>query len=135
MEQPRARIHHQRAHIPTGRADRPEVISARAAIVGMRDAGMPLKAIARARGITIKTVRRWIRRWDGEGTVATRPRSGRPRILSEADDRRIVEAVMETPHTSAVDLTQELQSNSLSTLKQVLFFLLKTSFHSHACLS
>ncbi|KAK3892764.1 hypothetical protein Pcinc_003381 [Petrolisthes cinctipes] len=108
MEQPRARIH-QRAHFPTGRADRPEVISARAAIVGMRDAGMPLKAIARARGITIKTVRRWIRRWDGEGKVANRPRNGRPRILSEADDRRNVEALMETPHTSAVDLTQKLQ--------------------------
>lgn len=108
MEQPRAG-NHQRAHVPTGRANRPEVISARAAIVGMRDAGMPLKTIARARGITIKTVRMWIRRWDGEDTVSTRPRSGRPRILSEANDRRIVEAVMERPHTSAVDITQELQ--------------------------
>lgn len=108
MEQPRRR-NRQRAHIPTGRADRVEIISARAAIIGMRDAGMSQNAIARARGVTIKTVKRWIRRWDGEGTLATRPRSGRPRILSPADDQQLIQAVMEGPHISAVDHTQQLQ--------------------------
>lgn len=108
MEQPRPRIR-QRAHIPSERANRPEIISARAAIIGMREAGMSQKAIARARGVTVKTVKRWIQRWDGEGTLATRPRSGRPRVLSPEDDQRLIQAVMERPHTSAVDHTQELQ--------------------------
>lgn len=75
----------------------------------MRDAGVPMKAIARARGVTIKTVKRWIRRWDEEGKLSTQPRSECPRILSPADNLRLIQAVVERPYTSAIDLTLELQ--------------------------
>lgn len=108
MDLVRRRRIQQRVHRPTHRADRPEVISNRGAIIGMRDAGMTMAAIARATGLNVKTVTKWIRRSDGEGTVATRPRSGRPRLVTPEDDQRIVEAVMERPLTSIVDITQEL---------------------------
>ena len=74
----------------------------------MRDAGMNKAAIARTMGLNVKTVTKWINRFDGEGSVATRPRSGQPRIITAEDDQRIVQTVMENPHSSAVDLTQEL---------------------------
>ena len=98
----------QRVRKVTGRADRPEIISQRGAIIGMRDAGMNKAAIARTMGLNVKIVTKWINRFDGEGSVATRPRSGRPRIITAEDDQRIVQTVMENPHSSAVDLTQEL---------------------------
>ncbi|KAG7156749.1 putative Transposase-containing protein 29 [Homarus americanus] len=51
----------QRVHKSTGLADRPEVINKRRAIIGMRDAGKTMAAIARATGLNIKTVTKWIR--------------------------------------------------------------------------
>lgn len=108
MEPVHRRRIQQRVHKPTHHADRPEVIAERGAIIGMRDAGMTVAAIARARGLNVKTVAKWIRRSDEEGTLATRPRSGRPRLITPADDQRIVQAVMESPLTTAVDVTQEL---------------------------
>lgn len=108
MNPVRRRRIQQRVHRPTGRADCPEVISQRGAFIGMRDAGMTMAAISRTTGFNVKTVTKWIRRSDGEGTVATRPRSGRPRLLTPEDDQRIVQAVMDRPLTSTVDITQEL---------------------------
>ncbi len=69
---------------------------------------MTMAAIARATGLKVKTRTKWIRRSDGEGSVATRPRSGRPRLVTPEDDQRIIQAVMERPLTSSIDITQEL---------------------------
>ncbi|XP_068234206.1 uncharacterized protein [Palaemon carinicauda] len=59
-------------------------------------------------GLNVKTVTKWINRFDGEDSVVTRQRSGRPIIITGEDGQRIVQTVMERLHLSVVDLTPEL---------------------------
>ncbi|KAG7169277.1 putative Transposable element Tc1 transposase-like 55 [Homarus americanus] len=87
---------------PNTRANRPEVIANRALIVGHYQGGTSISEISRLMGISKSTVRRWIRRFEGEGHVETRPRSGRPSVTSPADDARLLQAVRQAPRTTAV---------------------------------
>lgn len=44
----------------------------------------------------------------GEGHVTTRPRSGRPRVISQQESDNLVAAVTQAPRTTAVSLTRDL---------------------------
>ncbi|KAK4316785.1 hypothetical protein Pmani_012088 [Petrolisthes manimaculis] len=101
------RRHGQRP--PNNRANRPEVITRRALIVGNYDAGKSINEISRLMGISKTTVRLWIRRYEGEGHVMTRPRSGRPKVTSQDDEDRLIAAARQSPKTTAVSWTRELQ--------------------------
>lgn len=94
---------------PNTQADRPEVICRRSLIVGRYHAGMSVNEISRVMGISKNTVRLWIRRYEEEGHVTTRPRSGRPRVTSPDADKRLVAAAREAPKKTAVTLTHELE--------------------------
>ena len=57
--------------------------------VGMLNAGMSATVVPRHFGCTRKTIERSRRRFRVTGNVADRPRSGRPRVTTAADDRCI----------------------------------------------
>ncbi|KAG7162359.1 putative homeodomain-like HTH_23 containing protein 1 [Homarus americanus] len=57
-------------------------------IVWMWLSGMSARSISYETGASICTVYRWIRRWQEEGTVDTRPYRGRPRDSSWMQNAR-----------------------------------------------
>lgn len=58
--------------------------------IGMLNAGTSVVEVSRLFGCTRKTIERLRRRFRVTGNVRDRPRSGRPRVTSAADDRYIV---------------------------------------------
>ena len=58
--------------------------------IGMLNADMSATVVSRHFGCTRKTIERLPRRFLVTGNVADRPRSGRPRVTTAADDRYIV---------------------------------------------
>lgn len=102
-----------RRHAPRTRANRPEVIRHRGEIIGRYKSGQSLKEISRQMAIHIKSVRLWVKRYEAEGHVETRPRPGRPRVTSPDDDRRLISAAEQclkktTVKKATVTLTREL---------------------------
>ncbi|KAK4309809.1 hypothetical protein Pmani_018570 [Petrolisthes manimaculis] len=71
---------------------RPTGLEERAEIVWLWVEGWSVKAIAQYTGTSITTVYRWIRRWQKEGNVSDRPRSGRPR--SDAQNMGNIDGVV-----------------------------------------
>ena len=65
-----------RSCIPTQRHQR-------AGFVWLWAYGVPIRNIAVRSGTSITTVYRWIRRWQREGHVNSRPRSGRPKLRTK----------------------------------------------------
>lgn len=59
---------------------RPTEVEERARFVCMWVDGMSVRTIAQQTGASLTTVYRWIRRWQREGCVENRARSGRPRL-------------------------------------------------------
>ncbi|KAK3878390.1 hypothetical protein Pcinc_016974, partial [Petrolisthes cinctipes] len=51
----------------------------------------------------------WLRRYEEEGHVKTRPRRGRSRLTSPEDDRRLQEAANMNSQITAVILTREVE--------------------------
>lgn len=58
---------------------RPTGLRERAWIVWLWVEGWSVRVIAQHTGTSVTTVYRWIRRWEREGNVETRNKSGRPR--------------------------------------------------------
>ncbi|KAG7162400.1 Glutamate receptor ionotropic, kainate 1-like 1 [Homarus americanus] len=77
-----------------------EVIATRAKIVWMWLTGMSARQISRKSGASVTTVYRWIRRWQEEGTVATRPYRRRPRTSSWELEVAAAAASQSQPATS-----------------------------------
>ena len=57
--------------------------------VGMLNAGLSATVVSRHFGCTRNTIERLRRRFRVTGNFAGRPRSGRPRVTTDADDRYI----------------------------------------------
>ncbi|XP_069988597.1 uncharacterized protein [Penaeus vannamei] len=74
----------------------------------MRESGLSPSEISRELGISRFVVYRWIRRWEEEGTLNDRSRSGAPRRTTADQDAQIRETVEANPFTNAVKI-QELQ--------------------------
>ena len=55
-------------------------------IVGMSEAGMPIKLIAERKGVHRNTVTNILRRYRQSGNVDHLPRAGRPRVTTPAQD-------------------------------------------------
>lgn len=85
-----------------------EHITQRARIIGQWERGVPTRDIAVSVGVSTRTVQRWISRWQEEGTLANRPRRGRPRITTRQQDEEIVAASTDAPLKTSVTITQEL---------------------------
>nr|XP_033331449.1 uncharacterized protein LOC117223331 [Megalopta genalis] len=70
-------------------------------MVGMYEAGLGLREIAAAVNCSPRTVKRWLNRFDKEGTVETRERCGRKRATTVEQDEAIVKLATQTPITAA----------------------------------
>ncbi|XP_011253321.1 uncharacterized protein LOC105249501 [Camponotus floridanus] len=70
-------------------------------MVGMYEAGLGLREIAAAINCSQRTVKRWLNRFDKEGTVETRERCGRKRATTSEQDEAIVRLATQTPITAA----------------------------------
>ncbi|XP_033218640.1 uncharacterized protein LOC117174076 isoform X3 [Belonocnema kinseyi] len=70
-------------------------------MVGMYEAGLGLREIAVAVNCSQRTVKRWLNRFDKEGTVETRERCGRKRATTSEQDDAIIQLATQTPITAA----------------------------------
>lgn len=101
------------------RTSKPEAMMHRANIIWMWASGRSVRDIARENSTSITTVYRWIRRWNCEGTIDSRPRTGRPRITTVQEDAAILAAAHTHPDTTAADIRRYLQPRcSLKTIQR-----------------
>ncbi|PIO75925.1 transposase [Teladorsagia circumcincta] len=91
------------------RTETPE--STRKAIVNMKEAGMKGATIARILKIPERTVSSILSRFRERGTVANGPRSGRPRLTSIRQDRRIVRLSLADPSLTCVDIAAKFNAS------------------------
>ncbi|XP_015118735.1 uncharacterized protein LOC107042256 [Diachasma alloeum] len=88
-------------------------------MVGMYEAGLGLREIAAAINCSQRTVKRWLNRFDKEGTVETRERCGRKRATTSEQDDAIVRLATQTPITAAKAVLPALGLNcSVDTIRE-----------------
>lgn len=61
-----------------------------------------LETIAQMTGTSVKTVQKWINRYEQEGSVHRKFGAGRPRITTQEQDREIIDYLKENPFSTAV---------------------------------
>ncbi|PIO54236.1 transposase [Teladorsagia circumcincta] len=86
--------------------------STRKAIVNMKEAGMKGATIARILKIPERTVSSILSRFRERGTVTNKPRSGRPRLTSIRQDRRIVRLSLADPSLTCVDIAAKFNASN-----------------------
>lgn len=75
--------------------------------IGMLSAGLSCRHVANHLGCNVSTISRLQTRENATGSVADRPRSGRPRVTTEAQDRHIRLSHVRDRFRSAVDTARE----------------------------
>lgn len=91
----------------------------RAQFIGMWKAGKNISEIARETGVTRKTVRRWVQRYQESGRMRDAPRPGRPRVTSTEDDARILAHIRDHPFTNAAATKERATvDSSLTTIRR-----------------
>ena len=85
-------------------------------IIGMHTTGMSFKAIGRQMGYHYTVVSRLVRKHTQTNNVKDLPRSGRPRVTSDRDDRALQRLVRRMPFATSPVLKQHwLPNRRLST--------------------
>lgn len=87
---------------------RPTGLRERAEFVWLWVEGWSARAIAQHTGTSVTTVYRWIRRWQREGNVHDRPRSGRPRSVAKKAGN--FDCVLLTGNTHGLNVTKKCNS-------------------------
>jgi len=92
---------------------RPRLTSEQRSIaIGMLHGGIQAKAVAAHFGVAASTISRLKSRFNETGRVQDRPRSGRPKKTSAADDRYIVVKSRKSRLMSAPKLTEQFHTTS-----------------------
>jgi transposase len=65
--------------------------------------GQPMTTTAQRFDVSVKTVQRWVRRYEQTGTVAPRPIPGLPRHLDAAGDRQLQERLTTQPDATVLE--------------------------------
>jgi transposase len=81
-------------------------------IIGMHTTGMSFKAIGRQMSYHYTVVSRLVRNHTQTNNVKDLPRSGRPRVTSDRDDRALQRLVRWIPFTTSPVLKQHWRPNS-----------------------
>jgi transposase len=84
-------------NVPAKRRRRELTSNQRAMIVGMSRGGMATLAIAREMQVSARTIQRTVKRWETDGTLTSKPRSGSPKKLTQQDVDGLVALVKEKP--------------------------------------
>lgn len=79
-------------------------VAQRGAIVGLSAAGLSHSAIARQLGCSRATVIRWIERHAETQDVKRKAGSGRPKVLTNLEEGRILRFVRDHPITTAKEI-------------------------------
>lgn len=87
-------------------ANKPEVILHRGMIIGRYLSNISVNKISREMGISRNSVKRWIQRYEAEGHVNTRPRSGRPRITTQQQDADLLTAARQAHFKTSLTLAR-----------------------------
>lgn len=86
--------------------------------------GKGYKKISIRFGLSVSTVRNVINKWKLRGTVEVKPRSGRPKKISEKNANLLSTKAKENPHMTVKDLQEGLADTGvmvhLSTVKRCL---------------
>jgi len=97
-----------------------QALATRARIILASAEGEPVRPMAKRLGVSVNTVNVWRRRYREQGLAGlrTRPRSGRPRQISDAKERAVVAATMRRPqgttHWSARRLAKAVKLSAAS---------------------
>lgn len=81
-------------------------------VVGMREAGMPIAEVARRIPCQRRIARRWWLQYQETGNVTRQRGSGRPRLGSDRDDRRLIAAVRTNRFTGVPRLMQMIHGQA-----------------------
>lgn len=90
-----------------------------------RDAGATRTEVARLFGVSLSSISRWQRARTQAGTVAAKPRPGRPRKVRAADEAALVEQVLANPEATLREQAAQWVSRhegslSVATLSRIL---------------
>ena len=66
-------------------------------IIGMHQSGQSLTTISQSLGLHRTTLARWIKRYEEEGDVSTRPKNGRFRATTVSQDQQLNENSLRDP--------------------------------------
>jgi transposase len=80
-------------------------------IIGMHTTGMSFKAIGRQMGYHYTVVSHLVRKYTQTNNVKDLPRSGRPRVTADCDERALQRLVRRMPFTSSPVIKQHWLSN------------------------
>jgi transposase len=95
--------------------------AARAAIAGAVAAGASKSAVAHAFQIDRKTIRRTLQRFESSTNFESKPRTGRPNVLTRREKRYIIQLAKRRPRLTTQLLTDTLDTRvSRSTVRRVL---------------
>ncbi|KAK3875460.1 hypothetical protein Pcinc_019672 [Petrolisthes cinctipes] len=75
----------------------------------MWQACLSVTDIAEEMEVSRTTVYWWINRWKNDGSLLTRPRSGRPRVTTREEEARIAETVRDNPDITPENITHQLK--------------------------
>jgi transposase len=101
---------------------------ARAAFFRLVNDGESNDAIARAAGLSVRTVQRWRLKLHRDGKLAREEGSGRPRALDERDIRQLRRAVAQNPRTTLDCIREQSDLNvSCGTIRR---YLMELGVHS-----
>uniref|UniRef100_A0A3Q2PWK9 Tc1-like transposase DDE domain-containing protein n=1 Tax=Fundulus heteroclitus TaxID=8078 RepID=A0A3Q2PWK9_FUNHE len=83
-------------------------------IVQHSHSGEGYKKLSQRFKLSVSTVRNIVRKWKTTGTVLVKPRSGRPRKISERQRRSMVRMVKDNPQTTSTDLQHHLAADGVT---------------------
>ncbi|KAK4310713.1 hypothetical protein Pmani_017742 [Petrolisthes manimaculis] len=84
-------------------------LALRSEIVALRSHGLSIRKIANQLSLSSPTVIKWIKRYEGGGTLTDLKRKPRPRLTTNQIDEKIRQAVEENPFTNAHAIRDRLQ--------------------------
>jgi transposase len=86
----------------------------RSKIVMLYEQTLKYSLVAKRLGHTIRTVKRWVTRYQASNTVISKKPPGRPRLLSEAAAKHAVELLLSDKHSGCHSVASELHKHGLT---------------------
>lgn len=81
------------------------------AIVHAKASGQSVRAVATLFNISIGEVSQICKQYRTTGTLHRKPKSGRPRITSAQQERRLLRPIRANPKLTSADLVRDAQTN------------------------